>query len=74
MASFKQDLFPLILFSFFFFFLSLCTFWLIKEQGSERYINLQLTQIAFHVDSLACEIQCEGTSGEILTSWTVNIY
>lgn len=51
-----------------FFFLSLCTFWLIKEDGSERYINLQPTQIAFHVDSLPCEIQCGGTSGEILTT------
>lgn len=50
-----------------FFYLSLCTLWLIKEQGSERYINLQRTQIAFHVDSIACEIRCEGTSGEILT-------
>lgn len=56
------------------FFLSLCTFWLIKEQGSERYINLQHIQIAFQVDSLPVEFNAEGASGEILNNWTVNIY
>jgi len=53
-------------------FLCLCTFWLIKEQGSERYINLQHIQMALHVDSFSCGIQSEGASGEILKNWTVN--